>query len=108
MPRAESPPEPVMSASHGRFVWYELLTPDPEAAQEYYTNVVGWGTLPTPGPERPYTLFTVGETPVCGLLKQPEPAKQRGAPPTWLGYVLVDDVDATTRAAKQYGATVYV
>jgi predicted enzyme related to lactoylglutathione lyase len=97
-----------MSASHGRFVWYELLTPDPEAAQEYYTNVVGWGTLPTPGPERPYTLFTVGETPVCGLLKQPEPAKQRGAPPTWLGYVLVNDVDATTRAAKQHGATVYV
>jgi predicted enzyme related to lactoylglutathione lyase len=97
-----------MSGSHGRFVWYELLTTDPEAAEAYYTSVIGWGTLPMPGPDGPYILFTDGETPVCGLMKQPEPAKKRGAPPTWLGYVLADDVDATTREAKQLGATVYV
>jgi predicted enzyme related to lactoylglutathione lyase len=97
-----------MSGSHGRFVWYELLTTDPEAAEAYYTSVIGWGTLPTPGPDGPYILFTDGETPVCGLMKLPEPRKQRGAPPMWIGYVLVDDVDATTREAKQHGATVYV
>jgi uncharacterized protein len=97
-----------MSGSHGRFVWYELLTPDPEAAEAYYTNVIGWGTLPTPGPDGPYMLFTVGETPVCGMLKLPEEAKKLGVPPNWLGYVVVDDVDVSTRSARQLGATIYV
>jgi predicted enzyme related to lactoylglutathione lyase len=97
-----------MSASHGRFVWYELLTTDPEAAEAYYCEVIGWGTQPVPGPYGPYTLFTAGETPVCGLMQQPEPAKTRGAPPTWMGHVLVDDVDAATRKARSLGATVYL
>jgi uncharacterized protein len=97
-----------MSASHGRFVWYELLTTDPEAAEVYYCEVVGWGTQPVPGPDGPYVLFTAGETPVCGLMKQPEPARQRGAAPTWLGHVLVDDVDVAAHQAKQLGATVYL
>jgi uncharacterized protein len=97
-----------MSPSHGRFVWYELLTTDPEAAEAYYCEVVGWGTQPVPGPDGPYTLFTAGETPVCGLMEQPELAKKRGAPPTWLGHVLVDDVDTAARKAKHLGATVYL
>jgi predicted enzyme related to lactoylglutathione lyase len=97
-----------MTCSHGCFVWYELLTPDPEAAEAYYANVIGWGTLPTPGPDGPYTLFMVGETPVCGLMKLPEAAKDLGAPPYWMGYVIVDDVDTSTAAARQLGATVHV
>jgi predicted enzyme related to lactoylglutathione lyase len=97
-----------MSGSHGRFVWYELRTPDPEAAEAYYTNVIGWGMLPTPGPNGPYTLFTVGETPVCGLTTLPEEAKKLGAPPHWLGYVGVDDLDAATAEASRLGATVYM
>jgi predicted enzyme related to lactoylglutathione lyase len=97
-----------MSGPHGRFVWYELLTPEPEAAEAYYANVIGWGTLPTPGPDGPYTLFTDGETPICGLLKLPEEARKLGAPPNWLGYVVVDDVDAATDAARKLGATIYV
>jgi predicted enzyme related to lactoylglutathione lyase len=97
-----------MSASHGRFVWYELLTTNPEAAEAYYCEVVGWGTQPVLGPDGPYMLFTAGETPVCGLMKQPEPAKKRGAPPVWLGHVLVDDVDAATSQARHLGATVYL
>ncbi len=33
-----------MIDSHGRFVWYELMTTDMEAATGFYTKVVGWGT----------------------------------------------------------------
>ncbi|MGB8632361.1 MAG: VOC family protein, partial [Xanthobacteraceae bacterium] len=32
-----------MTNSHGRFVWYELTTPDVKAATAFYANVVGWG-----------------------------------------------------------------
>ncbi len=94
-----------MSGSHGCFVWYELLTPDPEAAEAYYTNVIGWGTCPV---ERKYTLFTIGETAVCGLTSLPEEAQKLGAPPNWLGYVVVNDVDVATTTACRLGATIYM
>src|SRR5262249_15941785 len=31
-----------MSDDHGRFIWYELMTPDLEAAKRFYGAVVGW------------------------------------------------------------------
>jgi uncharacterized protein len=97
-----------MSASHGRFVWYELMTTDTAAAKDYYTKVVGWGAQPAPNASMPYTLFNVGDTPVGGMMDQPEESKKMGAPPSWLGYVGVDDVDATTDHARRLGGAVYV
>jgi predicted enzyme related to lactoylglutathione lyase len=38
---------------HGRFVWYELMTTDMEAAKAFYAEVVGLGhrtCLPLEGP----------------------------------------------------------
>ncbi len=97
-----------MSATHGRFVWYELMTTDTDAAKDFYTKVVGWGAQPAPNPTMPYTLFTAGETLVGGMMDQPEESKQMGAPPSWLGYVAADDVDATTDQARSLGGAVYV
>ena len=34
-----------MGDSHGRFVWYELMTTDLEAANAFYGEVVGWRTV---------------------------------------------------------------
>ena len=31
-----------MSESRGKFVWYELLTSDPKAAETFYQKIVGW------------------------------------------------------------------
>src|ERR1051325_111204 len=31
------------AVTRGRFAWHELMTPDPEAAIEFYRQVVGWG-----------------------------------------------------------------
>lgn len=28
---------------HGLFRWHELLTTDPQAANAFYTRVIGWG-----------------------------------------------------------------
>jgi uncharacterized protein len=59
-------------------------------------------------PGMAYTLFTVGETHVSGLMDLPEDARKRSAPPSWLGYVAVDDVDATAEHAKRLGGAVHV
>ena len=44
-----------MSEDRGRFVWYDLMTTDPDAAQSFYTTLIGWGTQPWDGP-MPYTM----------------------------------------------------
>src|SRR5258708_1303254 len=98
----------AMSASHGRFVWYELMTTDTSGARDYYTKVVGWSAQAAPNASMPYTLFNVAEIPVGGMMDQPEDAKKMGAPPSWLGYVAVDDVDATNDHARRLGGAVYV
>jgi uncharacterized protein len=95
-----------MSGTQGRFVWYELMTTDTAAAKAFYGKVVGWGAQDVPA--MAYTLFTAGDRPVSGLMDQPEDARRMGAPPSWIGYVSVDDVDATTDKVKSLGGSVYV
>jgi len=94
-----------MVSSHGRFVWYELMTTDIETAKAFYANVVGWGTRDA---GLAYSLFTVGDAPVTGLMNLPEDATRTGATPHWIGYVGVDDVDAAVDPIKQLGGTVHV
>ena len=97
-----------MVGSHGRFIWYELATTDTAAAKAFYSEVVGWGTRDASRPGMPYTLFTAGEASVSGLMDLPEDARKMGAGPTWIGYVGVDDVDATVDRVKQLGGAVHV
>ena len=49
-----------MADQKGRFVWYELMASDTEAAKAFYTKVVGWGTQDGPVPGMAYTMFTTG------------------------------------------------
>ena len=45
------------TSPRGRFVWYDLLTTDPDRAAEFYTKVAGWGTQDWPGSgAKPYTM----------------------------------------------------
>lgn len=94
-------------SARGRFVWFDLMTPDPEAAKAFYTAVTGWGTTVWEGAQ-PYMMWTAGETPVGGTMKMPEAAVAGGARPHWLAYVSVPDVDATVAKARELGGNVMV
>ena len=39
----------------GRFLWYELLTSDMKAAEQFYKPVVGWTVTPFEGNRSPTT-----------------------------------------------------
>lgn len=91
----------------GQFVWYDLMTSEPEAAQRFYTAVVGWGTRIWEGP-KPYTMWVNGESPVGGVMDLPEQAREMGAPPHWLAYVHTSDVGATLKRAQGLGGRVLV
>lgn len=95
-----------MSAASGRFVWYDLMTTNTEAAKAFYTEIIGWKTSKWEGGD--YETWAMGDKGIGGLMVLPEQAKAAGAPPHWMGYVAVDDVDTTARKAESLGATIYV
>jgi uncharacterized protein len=97
-----------MADHHGRFIWYELMTTDVAAAKAFYAGLLGWGAQDASTPELAYTLFTAGTASVGGLMELPEAARKMGATPRWMGYVGVDDLDATAERIKQLGGAVYV
>ena len=97
-----------MADPRGRFIWYELMTTDMEAAKAFYSKVVGWGTQDVSTPAMAYILFTVAGSSVSGLMRLPEDAKKRGERPSWIGYVGVDDVDATAERITRLGGAVHV
>ena len=94
------------STLHGRFVWYELLTSDPEAARSFYTELIGWGTAEWEGEKGSYTMWTNGENSLGGVIVLPEEAKAAGAPPHWLAYVGTPDLDATISRVEELGGKV--
>src|SRR5215510_9668764 len=97
-----------MVDSHGRFVWYELMTMDAEAAKSFYTAVIGWSAQEASKPGLSYILFTVGKAAVSGLMPLSDDARKMGMRPSWLGYVGVDDVDATAERIIKLGGAVHV
>src|ERR1700761_4114291 len=93
-----------MSENHGKFVWYELLTTDPEQAAKFYSTVIGWEAKDARIPGVPYTLLSIDGDSAAGLMDMPEPLRSTGANPIWLGYVGVDDVDKIAALATAKGA----
>jgi predicted enzyme related to lactoylglutathione lyase len=93
----------TMSQPCSKFVWYELMTSDAQAAAAFYRSVVGWDTKDADMPGSDYTLFLAKGTDVGGLMTLPEQACAMGVPPCWTGYVSVDDVDAYTARVKAAG-----
>jgi predicted enzyme related to lactoylglutathione lyase len=97
-----------MVGRHGHFAWYELLTTDMTAAKAFYGTVLGWAVRDASTAKFAYSIFTAGDTPVCGLMELPPEGRKMGATPRWVGYVAVDDVDSTVDRLKRHGGTVYV
>lgn len=83
--------------------WYELTTPDLEAAQAFYTAVIGWTFSGAGMPDFDYRLASAGGDMVAGLMLPPK----AGMPPFWTVYVAVDDGEATLAALRAGGGMVH-
>jgi uncharacterized protein len=83
------------------FVHLELATPDLAKAKEFYGGLFGWEFKDNDmGPMGIYSTFQPSAAPGGGVYSMP------GAPPAWLAYIGVDDIDAATDKAKELGAQV--
>lgn len=96
-----------MSATQGKFVWYDLMTSDSKGAEEFYTRVIGWTAKDSGMSDRAYTLLSAGPVMVGGLMPIPDEARAMGVPPHWSGYIAVDDVDAYAKRVKAAGGAIH-
>jgi uncharacterized protein len=90
-----------------RFIWYELMSPDPHGAKAFYDAVVGWDIEAEPASALDYRMIRRGDGGHAGgLLRLTDEMAAGGARPCWLAYVGVADVDAAAAAMQADGATV--
>ena len=98
-----------MRNPHGTPIWYELLSPDPDASKAFYDDVIGWSVGPKPEGDIDYRMIeTAGGEAVGGLMHLSPEMVQGGAKPTWLFYIGVDDVDATVAKITAAGGSVHL
>ena len=86
----------------GAFCWGQLNASDLTKAERYYTAMFGWGANTGTGGGMTYTEWTLGGTPMGGMMALPP-----GAPAAshWLAYFAVADCDASAAKAVSLGAT---
>ena len=88
----------------GSFCWADLSTPDQARAKTFYEGLFVWKLKAGQGEESGYLHILNGENYIGGV----PPARHRdgNAPPHWLLYFAVTDVDETFRKAQGMQATV--
>jgi uncharacterized protein len=86
----------------GKFVWYEMMSKDPKASEEFYSKFVGWSFKDVPMGDFTYRLIHAGEPMVGGIMPLEE---KQDIPSHWITYITVDDVDETVKKAVELGGT---
>ena len=95
-----------MTNMAGDFVWYELLTSDADAAQNYYGSILEWSFADSGQVGMDYRIIEAPEHAIGGVLKITSEMAAHGTRPSWLGYIIVDDVDARIAAIAAAGGQV--
>jgi predicted enzyme related to lactoylglutathione lyase len=95
--------------SQGRnFVWHELYVPDADAAFDFYTKCLGFGSQEmSMGEMGTYKMLTRDGQPVAGVMSTTE-MQMQGVPPHWSVYLSVPNVDESLAQCTANGATVVV
>jgi uncharacterized protein len=91
---------------HGTLCWGDLCTRDVDRAKAFYSALFGWQIAPGENDSTGYLHIKNGEHFIGGL--PPAQYLPPGAPPHWLAYFQVDDVDVTANKAKSLGANLYL
>jgi uncharacterized protein len=85
----------------GALVWNELSSPDLNASSAFYGELFGWEIAPFEGSPTPYLSIKNGGSSNGGMRELSPP----GAPPHWLVYFGVQDIDQALAKVEQLGGT---
>ena len=85
----------------GALSWNDLATSNVEAAAEFYGELFGWSIAPFDSGDDPYMAIRNGDA-YNGGIRQLE---REGAPPHWLVYFGIDDLDAALARVEELGGS---
>lgn len=95
-----------MANPDGTPIWFELITPDQDRAQEFYEAVAGWQIATSPMPEHGgYRIANARDGGSVAGLMGPPPGT--GGVPGWTIYFASGDVDAMAARVKDLGGQVF-
>lgn len=86
----------------GTFVWHENVSTDPARAQQFYTQLFGWGIEVFKTGDFEYPMIAVDRQMHGGF-----PPVREGTPAHWAGNVAVESVDDTVEKVKSSGGTLH-
>ena len=93
-----------MGTLQGSWIWYELMSPDPDGSKVFYEAVVGWSMTTGHSEDTHYGFIACPDCGMTGgLMRLNAEMQQHGARPSWIGYLGVDDVDASVAAITAAG-----
>ncbi len=99
-----------MSTAQGRFIWYELMTLDPQASRRFYEAVLEWKIEAQPsgptGQAMDYRMIATPTGMVGGVFTLTAEMTAHGAVPCWLAYIGVDDMARSVAAVTAAGGRV--
>jgi len=85
----------------GKFIWHDLVTPDPVAAGDFYKALFGWKV----DYQDDYAVVRNGDKLIAGILKV-KPKEGREKKGVWLPSVSVTDVDAAAKLVTTNGGSI--
>jgi predicted enzyme related to lactoylglutathione lyase len=98
-------PTPTNTELPGKFVWHDLVTPDPDGARKFYGAMFGWEFKDAGEKAKHYTVVSLGGRPIGGILDS-RGGKAQKAAPQWVSSMSVRDVEAAVGVVKAGGGKV--
>ncbi|RZF89619.1 VOC family protein [Pseudoalteromonas sp. S4488] len=87
--------------------WFELVSKDMQKSRDFYCQLFGWQFEVKPMEGMDYTLFTIDEQPIAGMLEMTNEWPD-DIPPHWMPYFAVADCDQAVAKATQLNGAICV
>lgn len=95
--------DPARTEAPNQWLWAELWTDDVDQSTRFYEQVIGYGTVAARNTEgQTFMIMGRDQQPHVSVVKAPLP----DVDPTWLAYLMVENVVATVRAVEDAGGTI--
>ena len=91
----------TVAGENGTLCWADLSTADSKRARQFYEGLFGWKIGPVENYPPDYLLIRNGKALIGGI--QPSSYRNPNAPPHWMLFFLMSDVDGAAAKAKELG-----
>jgi predicted enzyme related to lactoylglutathione lyase len=102
LPPLADPPTGVHRT--GAFIWFDLLTENPEVARSFYSQLFGW-RIESDTMVDDYSIIYNGDRAIGGIIRH-ENRDSRAAESIWLAFLSVEDVDQAVTTTRDAGGKV--